>query len=144
MAPQAFGLHPQSPMTQPAQQERSEEQPAPDAAQDGEHDGGAPAEPASPAHGQGTGGSAASQSAFDRAPTGPPETEGVVGDARDDDTLLDDVTAPDGFGPAPAGYGPASAPAGAHGGDGTFGAEGAGGGPGNDPTPAKKEEDANE
>jgi hypothetical protein len=133
-------------------QERSEEQhregpslPKPDGPQDGEHEGAAPAEPASPADEQATGSSGASQSAFDKgAPTGPPKTQPAVGDARDDDTLLDDVTAPDGFGPAPGGYGPASAPAGAHGGDGTFGAEGAGGGPGNDPAPAKKEQDADE
>lgn len=54
-----------------------------------------------------------------------------MGEGRDDASLFDHVTAPSGFGPAPGGYGPASAPAGAHGGAGTFGAEGAGGGPGN-------------
>jgi hypothetical protein len=50
-----------------------------------------------------------------------------------DQEVLQNETMPEGFGPAPGGYGPASAPAGAHGGAGIFGAEGLGGGPGNDP-----------
>jgi hypothetical protein len=51
-----------------------------------------------------------------------------------DEEVLQNQTMPDGFGPVPGGYGPASAPAGAHGGAGIFGADGLGGGPGNDPT----------
>jgi hypothetical protein len=83
---------------------------------------------------------AKAQTAFDRSrPSGPP-TQAGIGDARDDATLRDEVTAPAGFGPAPGGYGPASAPAGAHGGSGIFGAEGAGGGPGNEPLSPPDEE----
>jgi hypothetical protein len=83
------------------------------------------------------GGSRASHSSFDTGQrSGPPPAAGM-GDWRDDDLLLDQVSAPEGFGPAPGGYGPASAPAGAHGGTGTFGAEGAGGGFGNRPEGSK-------
>jgi CBS domain-containing protein len=89
-------------------------------------------------------GSAMAHTAFDNAPSSGPESRGTVGDARDDATLLDEVTAPAGFGPAPGGYGPASAPAGAHGGDGIFGAEGAGGGPGDNPSSSEKERGAAE
>lgn len=82
---------------------------------------------------QGAAESAVSQSAFDQArPGGPPRSPGM-GEARSDRELFDKVSAPEGYGPAPGGYGPASAPAGAHGGSGIFGAEGAGGGPGNEP-----------
>jgi CBS domain-containing protein len=93
--------------------------------------------------------SGTSQTAFDKAPSTSPKSEGPAvgdarGDARGDASLHDDVTAPEGFGPAPGGYGPASAPAGAHGGDGIFGAEGAGGGPGNDPSFSEKEKGAAE
>lgn len=89
--------------------------------------------------------SGTSQTAFDKASSaGPKSEEPAVGEARDDATLNDEVTAPEGFGPAPGGYGPASAPAGAHGGDGVFGAEGAGGGPGNDPSPSDEEKGAAE
>jgi CBS domain-containing protein len=91
-----------------------------------------------------TGGSGTPHTAFDEPPSSVPESPGTVGDARGDASLLEDVTAPAGFGPAPGGYGPASAPAGAHGGDGVFGAEGAGGGPGNDPPPAENERGAAE
>lgn len=90
------------------------------------------------------GGVGASQSAFDRGPgTGMASTP-TMGDARDDASLRDDVTSAGGYGPAPGGYGPASAPAGAHGGAGVFGAEGAGGGPGNDPSLADGQKGAAE
>jgi hypothetical protein len=56
-----------------------------------------------------------------------------TGISPDEESFQEDATTPAGFGPAPGGYGPASSPAGAHGGAGIFGAEGAGGGPGNDP-----------
>jgi hypothetical protein len=72
-----------------------------------------------------------SRSSFDSSyGVGAPPRAGM-GSQLDDESTLDEVTAPNGFGPAPGGYGPASAPAGAHGGAGTFGAESAGGGPGN-------------
>ena len=74
---------------------------------------------------------AVGQSSFDHAqPLSPPPSPGI-GETRSDRELFEQVSAPDGYGPAPGGYGPASAPAGAHGGSGIFGAEGAGGGPGN-------------
>ncbi|RYZ07368.1 MAG: hypothetical protein EOO73_11980 [Myxococcales bacterium] len=76
-----------------------------------------------------------SQSAFDHARSVGMDGGPMVGDERDSADLQREVALPSGFGPAPGGYGPASAPAGAHGGSGTFGAEGAGGGPGNDPSP---------
>ena len=81
-----------------------------------------------------SGSGGASQSSFDVSRSDVSAGSGSgIGAARDDESLFDQVTAPSGYGPAPGGYGPASAPAGAHGGAGTFGAEGAGGGPGNLP-----------
>ncbi len=78
----------------------------------------------------------ASQSAFDRAPVGGGTSSAGLGDPQSESSSREDLAA--GFGPAPGGYGPASAPAGAHGGDGIFGADGAGGGPGNDPSIPEK------
>lgn len=87
----------------------------------------------------------AHQTAFDRAGGSSPPAPGVaMGEARSESSLVEEVGAPAGFGPAPGGYGPASAPAGAHGGDGIFGAEGAGGGPGNEPAPVEREKGAAE
>jgi hypothetical protein len=74
------------------------------------------------------------QSSFDRSGAGqPPTNRGGMGAGDDDQARFEEVTAPQGYGPAPGGYGPASAPNAAYGGQGTFGAEGAGGGPGNVP-----------
>lgn len=75
---------------------------------------------------------ATGQTAFDHAQPGAPPRSRGIGEARSDRELFEEVSAPAGYGPAPGGYGPASTPAGAHGGSGIFGAEGAGGGPGND------------
>lgn len=81
--------------------------------------------------------------AFDQPFASASGQAGGVGAGMTDERLEREVTSPDGFGPAPGGYGPASAPAGAQGGAGTFGAEGAGGGPGNDPTnPDREKEDS--
>lgn len=87
-------------------------------------------------------GARAHQTAFDRAGGNQPPPGVAMGDARSDSSLVEEVGAPAGFGPAPGGYGPASAPAAAHGGAGIFGAEGAGGGPGNDPAPIDRERSA--
>jgi hypothetical protein len=76
----------------------------------------------------------AAQSSFDRSGgVRPPTMRGSMGAAGEDEARFNEVTAPSGYGPAPGGYGPASAPNAAHGGQGSFGAEGAGGGPGNLP-----------
>lgn len=81
---------------------------------------------------RGAGNSGASQTAFDRSgKTAAPAELAILGAEVSDREMADELTAPRGYGPAPGGYGPASSPAGAHGGAGTFGAEGAGGGPGN-------------
>jgi len=71
-----------------------------------------------------------------QAASGSPGNESEAG-GRTSDNARREPTVEDGFGPAPGGYGPASAPAGAHGGAGIFGTEGAGGGPGNDPGPVR-------
>jgi hypothetical protein len=74
----------------------------------------------------------ASQTGFDRSgKAAAPAEQAIFGAQISDRDMADELTAPSGYGPAPGGYGPASSPAGAHGGAGTFGAEGAGGGPGN-------------